>query len=182
MTATSSRPRGPFCSPAASRWPRWPLGLWRCRLKTPSAGRSPSGTGFPRDSRDSHPNCHPDAGRWALTPPVALHPGAVLGGVAKSATQCTVCPQQAKGLLWLSLSDSAFGPDEGAPPEYRSGHVQPEQELWVGNCALLLSACAEGRAEEAAPGVAGIEGDLSNRFAATPLRSRLPQQTRLLPN
>ena len=32
---------------AASRWPRWPLGLWRCRLKTPSAGRSPSGTGFP---------------------------------------------------------------------------------------------------------------------------------------
>ena len=43
-----------------------------------------------------------------LTPPVALHPGAVLGGVAKSATQCTVCPQQAKGLSSGSRSPTAL--------------------------------------------------------------------------
>ena len=111
-------------------------------------------------TRDSHLNCHPDAGRWALTPPVALHPGAVLDGVAKSATQYTVCPQQAKGLLWFSLSDGAVGADERAPPEYRSGHVHPEQELWGGNCALFLRACAEGRAEEKAPG-ATAKGEAS---------------------
>ena len=60
----------------------------------------------------------------------------------KNATQFTVCPRQAKGLLWLSLSDSAAGADERAPPEYCSGRVHLQQELWRGNCALFLSACA----------------------------------------
>ena len=88
---------------------------------------------YSRESSDSRLNCHPDAGRWALTPAVALHPGAVQVGVAKkSATQYTVCLQQAKVLFFR--------------------HVHLEQELWEGNCALFLGACAEGH--EAAPSAA----------------------------
>ena len=46
MTAAPSLPGDPFCSPVASHWPRWLLGSWRCKLKTPSTGRSPCGTGL----------------------------------------------------------------------------------------------------------------------------------------
>ena len=92
-------------------------------------------------------------GWWALAAPMAFHPGAVLAG-----RRCSMVfspPQQAAGLwafvgLPLSLSDT----DAGAPSQHRSGHVHPEQELWGRNCAVLLGACAEGRAEETTLGVA----------------------------
>ena len=53
VTAAQSRAGNPFCTPAASHWPRWKLGPWRCKLKTPSTGRSPGGTVLhPRQTLD----------------------------------------------------------------------------------------------------------------------------------
>ena len=48
-------------------------------------------------------------------------------------------------------------------------------------CALPLRVRARPRRKSGAER-SGTEGDLSNRFVATLLRSRFPQQTRLLPN
>ena len=47
---------------------------------------------------------------------------------------------------------------------------------------IVCSSLARARHRKSSAERGGTEGDLSNRFVATPLRSRFPQQTRLLSN
>ena len=60
-TAVQSFQGAPWCSKAEPNWQPWQPVPWQCKLKTPSAGRSPCGTGFfPRQALPQPPK------RWMM--------------------------------------------------------------------------------------------------------------------
>ena len=132
-------------------WQPWqPVPWGGCKLKTPSAGRSPCGTGsLPQQSPPQ-----PDDGR-------SLHQWRSIQGQywlelqkVQHNIQSALNKRRDSGRSSGSHSDSDVGTDARAPSQHRSGPVHPEQELWGRNCALLLGSCAQGRTEEKAPGAA----------------------------
>ena len=76
-----------------------------------------------------------------------------------------------------SLSDRDVGTDAGTPAQHRSGYVHPEP---VGNklCAIPWRVLGRLRRRKGAMMRRRNKMRPVNRLAATPLRNRIPQQTR----
>ena len=141
----------PFCSPAASHWPRWFLGPWRCKLKTPSTGRSPCGTGFTSATVTSTATQTLDDVRTNGAP---------------SREQCWLELQKVQQSIQSAPNKRRdSGRSSGFHFHFPTAMLEQMQERlhsiaqdtyrsWRRNCALFLGACAERRAEEKAPGAA----------------------------
>ena len=128
---TGSFQGAPWCGKAEPKWQSWQPVPWQCNLKTPSASLSlwdwltpATVTSTATQTLDDGRSLH----QWrSIQEQYWLELQKVQHNIQSALNKRR---DAGRSLHSHSLSDSDVGTDAGAPSQHRSGHVQPELELW----------------------------------------------------